>query len=339
MPAEWAQHRATWMAWPHLEDDFPGKIDAVRWAFCEAIRHLHRDEMVEVLCGTEEIRADLHKKLERTGIRSNVRSHLCTYQRTWLRDSAPTLTRAGTTKQWTKWRFNAWALYDDFGPDQGVPDFIAKVSETSIAPALRPDNGQPLILEGGAFDVNGEGSLLVTEQCLLSDTQVRNPGLTRAGYEEAFARYLGATNTIWLSGGCEGDDTHGHIDDIARFVNPTTIVVASATEADREQYESSQENIARLRAAKDSHGRSFEIVELPYPSPIHCDGNRLPASYLNFYIGNSVVLVPTFNDEKDRIALGILSELMPDRKVVGINCVDWVIGLGSIHCSTQQEFL
>jgi agmatine deiminase len=237
-----------------------------------------------------------------------------------------------------KWQFNGWACFDDFGPDQGVPDFIAKVSEIPLVTALRPDNAETLVLEGGAFDVNGEGSILVTEQCLLSDVQVRNPGLTRAGYEEAFGRYLGATNTIWLSSGCEGDDTHGHIDDVARFVAPHRIVVASAHERDREQYESSQENIARLRAAKDSQGRSFEVIELPYPSPLYCDGERLAASYLNFYISNSLVLVPSFNDENDRIALGILSDLMPNRRVVGINCVDWVIGGGSIHCSTQQEF-
>lgn len=337
MPAEWAPHRATWIAWPHLESDFPGKLEAVRWAFCELIRHLSKNEVVEVLCSNETLKADLLNRLERSGITKNVNAHICPYERTWLRDSAPTLVANGTSKNWIKWNFNAWALYDNFGPDQGVPSFINKTSKLEIVPALRSDNRTPLVLEGGAFDVDGEGSILVTEQCLLSDVQERNPGFKRADYEQAFSKYLGATNTIWLSGGCEGDDTHGHIDDIARFVGVGKVVVASAEASDHEQFASSQENIARLRKAKDVNGNPLVVVEIPYPSPIFCDGVRLPASYLNFYIANDTVLVPTFNDEKDRLVLGILADLMPDRKVIGINCVDWVLGYGSLHCSTQQE--
>ena len=337
MPAEWSKHRATWIAWPHLDSDFPGKIEPVRWAFCELIRHLSQQEKVEVLCATEALKSDLLNRLERSGITHNVNAHLCPYERTWLRDSAPSLIKAGTNKRWVKWNFNAWALYDNFGPDKNIPDFIAKASKFELESALREDNKAALVLEGGAFDVDGEGSILVTEQCLLSKVQERNPGLSKIDYENAFAHYLGATNTIWLSGGCEGDDTHGHIDDIARFVAPGKIVVASAQESDHEQYQSSLENIDRLKSAKDAKGNSLEIIELPYPSPIYCDGVRLPASYLNFYMSNKLTLVPTFNDEMDRLALGLLSELMPDRKVIGINCVDWVLGYGSLHCSTQQE--
>ena len=338
MPAEWANHRATWIAWPHLDSDFPGKVETVRWAFCELIRHLSQQEMVEVLCANQELKSDLLNKLERSGIKENVRAHLCPYERTWLRDSAPTLVRnAHNNKRWIKWNFNAWALYDNFGPDQDIPDFISKTSKIELESAQRTDKASALVLEGGAFDTDGEGSILVTEQCLLSDVQERNPGLSKAGYENCFAHYLGASKTIWLSGGCEGDDTHGHIDDIARFIAPGKVVVASASESDREQYESSQENIARLKNAKDAMGRSLEVIELPYPNPIYCDGVRLPASYLNFYIANNIVLVPTFNDEKDRSVLGLLADLMPNRKVIGINCVDWVLGYGSLHCSTQQE--
>lgn len=337
MPAEWARHRATWIAWPHLESDFPGKIETVRWAFCELIRHLSKVETVEILCADESLRTDVLEKLERSRITGDIRTHVCQYERTWLRDSAPSFIHDGKEKRCVNWNFNAWALYDNFGPDRAIPDFIQRIAGAPLVPAVRDDNGQPFVLEGGAFDVDGEGSVLVTEQCLLSDVQQRNPGLSREGYEAAFARYLGATKTIWLSGGCEGDDTHGHIDDIARFIAPGKVVVASAHESDTEQYESSQENIRRLRAAKDARNRTLEVIELPYPSPIHCDGVRLPASYLNFYMANNLVLVPTFNDEKDRDVLSLLARHLPDHKVIGINCVDWVLGYGSLHCSTQQE--
>jgi agmatine deiminase len=337
MPAEWSPHRATWIAWPHLETDFPGKLEPVRWAFCELMRHLSKVETVEVLCANQTLQADLLSRLQRIGLGHNINTHICPYERTWLRDSAPTAVKTSSDHSWIKWNFNAWALYDNFGPDQMIPEFISKVSGHKICKANRTDNQAALVLEGGAFDVDGEGSVLVTEQCLLSDVQQRNPGLSKQGYEKAFSEYLGATNTIWLSGGCEGDDTHGHIDDIARFVAPGKVVVASADPSDHEQYESSQENIQRLKAAKDARGNSLEIVELPYPEPLHCDGVRLPASYLNFYLANGLALVPTFNDEKDRKVLGILAELMPSRKVIGINCVDWVLGYGSLHCSTQQE--
>lgn len=337
MPAEWAPHRATWIAWPHLDSDFPGKLEPVRWAFCEFIRQLSKTETVEILCATEQLQSDLLTRLERTGITDNVRTHIVGYERTWLRDSAPTLVKSGAEKRWIKWSFNAWALYDNFGPDQSIPDFIASASKIEKEDALRKDDSKPLVLEGGAFDVDGEGTIIVTEQCLLSDVHERNPGLNRQGYEDAFAHYLGANKTIWLSGGCEGDDTHGHIDDIARFVAPGKVVVASADKSDSEQYESSQENIARLKSARDAKGRALEVVELPYPEPLYCDGVRLPASYLNFYIANKVVLVPTFNDEKDRHALATLEKLLPERKVIGINCTDWVLGYGSLHCSSQQE--
>jgi agmatine deiminase len=193
------------------------------------------------------------------------------------------------------------------------------------------------VLEGGAFDVDGNGSVLVTEECLLSTVQARNPGLGKEGYGKIFAQYLGAPNVIWLKSGCSGDDTHGHIDDIARFVPGNTIVCASAAKDDREQYESSQENLAILRAARDTRGERFNVVELPYPTPLYCDGARLPASYLNFYIANGLVLVPTFNAPEDRLALGILSDLFPNRAVIGIHCIDWVLGYGTLHCSTQQE--
>jgi len=339
MPAEWAPHQATWIAWPHLDSDFPGKVEAVRWAYCELIRHLCKEERVEILCASETLEADARERLKRSGISSNIFFHRKDYVRTWLRDSAPSLVKdhSASSNIWVQWKFNAWALYDDFGPDAEIPQYISRESSIPCQQALRPDTEAPIVLEGGAFDVDGVGNILVTEQCLLSEQQQRNPGMQKRDYELVFEKYLGASNTIWLDGGCEGDDTHGHIDDLARFVAPGRIVVASAEPNDVAQYEGCQKNIQRLKAAKGRDGRSFEIIELPFPSPIYCDGQRLPASYLNFYIANNLIMVPTFNDENDRKVLGLLAELCPDRKVIGINCVDWVLGYGSLHCSTQQQ--
>lgn len=339
MPAEWAPHQATWIAWPHLESDFPGKIEPVRWAFCELIRHLSKNERVDILCASEALEADAREKLQRSNLTSNIFFHRKDYARTWLRDSAPSLVKDLSTSSnlWMEWKFNAWALYDNFGPDASIPEYISQASTTPRHQAMRLDTSSQLVLEGGAFDVDGLGNILVTEQCLLSEEQQRNPGMNKRDYELAFEKYLGADNTIWLDGGCEGDDTHGHIDDLARFIAPGKIVVASADPSDSAQYEGCQNNIQRLKAAKDKEGRSFEIIELPFPSPIYCDDQRLPASYLNFYIANNLIVVPTFNDENDRKVLGVLAELCPDRKVVGINCVDWVLGYGSLHCSTQQQ--
>jgi agmatine deiminase len=338
MPPEWAPHRATWIAWPHLDSDFPGKMEPVRWAFCELIRHLSRVEQVEVLCANESLKSDLLARLERVNVPTNaVKAHIVPYERTWLRDSAPTLVKSAGKNIWMTWCFNAWAKYDDYGADQRIPAAISGLSGIGMVQAFRPDATRPLVLEGGAFDVDGRGTIMVTEECLLSQDQERNPGLERQGYESAFSKFLGASRTIWLKSGCEGDDTHGHIDDIARFVAPGVVVINAPSEKDKTNYAGFRENLAILQSAKDANGEKLNVVEVPSSAPIFCDGVRLPASYMNFYIANGIVLVPTFNDANDRKALGILSELMPDREIVGINCVDWVLGYGSLHCSTQQE--
>lgn len=341
MPAEWEPHRATWIAWPHLESDFPGKLESVRWAYTEIVRHLSRNERVEILCATPELSAQVQSMLEGSGISGDYKIHIEPYHRSWLRDSAPTGVIKGQGQAWVQWQFNAWAKYQDFEADLGVPTAIAKYSGREILQAVRHDNQQPLVLEGGAIETDGQGTLLVTEQCLLSQVQERNSGFSRSDYEKAFKQYLGITNTIWLVGSCEGDDTHGHIDDVARFVAPGVVVVVAADPSDREEFEVSQANIERLRSAKDASGKKLEVVELPFPAPLYSkeDGEliRLPASYANFYLANGICLVPTFNDPKDRIVLGRLSELMPDRTVVGIHAVDYVLGFGTLHCSTQQE--
>jgi agmatine deiminase len=202
-----------------------------------------------------------------------------------------------------------------------------------------PGGGRPrqVVLEGGAIDVDGEGTLLCTEECLLSDVQARNPGLPREGLEQVLAQHLGVRKVIWLGNGIAGDDTHGHVDDLARFVGPGRVVLAYEPDPDDVNHAPLRENRERLAASTDAAGRRLEIISLPMPSPLFLDGVRLPASYANFYVGNAAVLVPTFNDPADRQALGILGELFPDRQVVGIHAVDLVWGLGTIHCMTQQE--
>jgi agmatine deiminase len=265
-----------------------------------------------------------------------VRLHLQPTDRVWLRDSAPTsvLDAAGQV-QLVDWRFNAWAKYDNWHLDDRVGEAVARVTGL---PRLEPtlDDGRRIVLEGGGIDVNGDGLLLVTEEWLLADVQVRNPGLTRRDYEAIFRDWLGIRQTLWLGEGCVGDDTHGHIDDIARFVAADTIVLAVEPDPADDNHSRSMDNLDRLRRA-GSGNRPLRVVPLPFPRPLIMDGERLPASYANFYIANGVVIVPTFNDANDRVALNILAELFPSRRVIGIHAVDLVWGLGTLHCLTQQE--
>jgi agmatine deiminase len=233
------------------------------------------------------------------------------------------------------WHFNAWAKYPDWKFDDRVPEFVADLHGL---PRVQPYfNGHRIVLEGGSIDVSGDGLLLTTEECLLSKTQERNPPFDRADYERIFADYLGVKKVLWLDRGIVGDDTHGHVDDLARFVGPRTVVAVVERNAADENYSTLQENLERLRGMTDVEGRKLEVVPLPMPCPLVFDGVRLPASYANFYIANGVVIVPTFNDPADRDALGILAELFPDREVIGIHCVDLVWGFGTLHCMTQQE--
>lgn len=336
MPAEWEPHAATWIAWPHHEPDWPGKLDAITWVYAEIVRALARSETVEILCNDDDSRSLAASRLEAHHVNpSRFRLHLVPTDRVWLRDSAPTGVLRGGTLEWVSWSFNAWAKYDNYTRDALVPTAIGKISGAAVTPAGRPDDSGPLVLEGGGIETNGAGVLLVTEEWLLSDVQVRNPGMTREHYEEAFARYLGVSRTIWLGEGCVGDDTHGHIDDIARFTSTDTVVLAYEADPADENHRRCEDNLRRLElAARDS---LLHVVRLPFPEPVMMRGERLPASYANFYVANTAVLVPTFNDPADRVALQILAELFPDRHVVGIHATDLVWGLGTLHCLTQQQ--
>ncbi len=337
MPAEWERHEATWIAWPHHEPDWPGKLGPIPWVYAEIVRVLHNYERVEILCNSEEVRDDAQHVLAAHGVsESGYRFHLARTDRGWLRDSAPTgVQRENGSVELINWGFNAWAKYDNYAHDVEVGKVVQDVTGLPRVEAVRPDNGERLILEGGGIECDGAGTLLVTEEWLLSDTQVRNPGMTRDDYERAFAEYLGVSQTLWLGEGCVGDDTHGHVDDIARFLAPGVVALAYEENASDENHARSVDNLRRLHfAAMESH---MDVIQLPYPRPVMMDGERLPASYANFYIGNGVVIVPTFNDRNDCRALSILGEHFSDRDVIGIHAVDLVWGMGTLHCLTQQQ--
>jgi agmatine deiminase len=340
MPAEWELHRATWISWPHHEADWPGKFGPVPWVYAEIARILAEHETVEILCHSEEVMESARVALDAHAVRRDrVNLHHVPTDRVWLRDSAPTIVvDASNRKRLVNWAFNAWAKYPNWQLDAQVGAAIASITGLPLVVPLRPGTGERVVLEGGGIEVNGRGLMLVTEEWLLSDVQVRNPGLTRADYEGIFRDYLGIRRPLWLGEGCVGDDTHGHIDDVARFVAADTIVLAVEQDPADENYARSQDNLRRLQAAgSDATVGPLRIVPLPFPRPVVMNGERLPASYANFYIANGVVLVPTFNDANDRVALNALAEMFPRHRVIGIHAVDLVWGLGTLHCLTQQE--
>jgi agmatine deiminase len=351
MPAEWAPHAATWIAWPHNAEDWPGKFQVIPWVYSEIVRHLSRVEDVHILVNNADSERRATGLLRRAGANlARLHFHQWPTDRVWLRDSGPIFVKnpAGDLAI-TNWKFNAWAKYDNWRRDDQVPQHVAKHYDLpEFKPEVPPPVGAPnlkphrLVLEGGSIDTNGAGILLTTEECLLSKIQERNPGLgneaeTRAHLEKAFRDYLGIDRTIWLHKGCAGDDTHGHVDDITRFVGENKILTCVETNTHDENHLPLAENLDRLRTARNLENQPFEIVELPMPEPVIFEGQRLPASYANFYIANGLVLVPTFNDCHDRRALNIIAGCFPDREVIGIHAVDLVWGLGTLHCLSQQE--
>ena len=337
MPAEWAPHAATWIAWPHNPQDWPGKFQPIPWVYCEIVRHLSQAEDVHILVNDLPAEKRATQMLRRQGANlARLHFHHWRTDRVWLRDSGPIFVKnaAGDTAI-TDWKFNGWAKYPNHLNDDQIPSHVA---ELYAMPSQRPEaNGHRLVLEGGSIDTNGAGILLTTEECLLSEVQQRNPGISKEQLEQAFAKYLGIEQVIWLNRGCAGDDTHGHVDDISRFVAPNTILTAVEPNTADENHLPLAENLERLHAARNLAGKPFEIRTLPMPAPVIFDGERLPASYANFYICNGTVLVPTFNDPNDRIALNTLADCFPDRAVTGIHCADFIWGLGALHCMTQQE--
>lgn len=338
-PPEWAPHRATWIAWPRAAStDWPGKLSAVRWAFIEMARHLVKGERVEIIVDGTAAGRRVRRHLEDAGVDlERIGIHRIATDRSWLRDSGPTFVRdARGGLAAIDWRFNAWARYPTWKKDDRVAGAIARLRAMPVLRPVLPGTNRRVVLEGGAIEVNGEGLLMATEQSLLGEVQARNPGVSREELEEVFARYLGIERTIWLGGGLAGDDTQGHVDTIARFVGPRRVAHAMAA-PDSSDHAPLEENRLRLEEARDVRGRTLELVAIPQPAPLVFRGQRLPATYLNFYVGNRVVLVPTYNDPADREALHLLAELFPDREVVGIHAVEIVLGQGALHCLTQQE--
>jgi agmatine deiminase len=359
MPAEWERHAATWLAWPHNPNDWPGKFQPIAWVYAEIVRQLTRFEDVHIL--VEEAAASKRASgiLRRAGANlARVHMHQWPTNRVWTRDSGPIfLQRSGlqsganaareeraglenVTTAITNWHFNAWAKYDDWQLDDQLPSRVAaELGLPMWTPTLTLADGTEhrLVLEGGSIDVNGRGVMLTTEECLLSPVQGRNPGVSREQLEKVFDDYLGVDQVIWLNRGVAGDDTHGHVDDVTRFVSENVIVTVTEPDKTDVNHEILAENLERLQGARNAEGEPYTIVTLPMPRPVVFDGQRLPASYGNFYIANEMVLVPTFNDPGDRVALNALANVFPDREVVGIHCGDLIWGLGALHCMTQQQ--
>jgi agmatine deiminase len=361
MPAEWEPHAATWLAWPHYHGDWPGKFEPIPWVYTQIIRNLARHERVELIVNDAAAERQVRKLLARANAcLDNVRFHRWPTNRVWLRDSGcifvvpeePGLAQSDSpfdiaqgrrgrlsshedSELAVNFRFNAWAKYSNYRHDEKIGPLMA---QTVRCPEIRPlSKNSRVILEGGSIDVNGCGTLLTTEECLLSKIQQRNPGMTRKDYEKVFAEYLGAPHTIWLGKGIHGDDTHGHVDDLTRFVSPDTVVTMVESDRKDVNHKPLRDNLCRLRTACDQAGKPLNVVEIPMPGPVVFEQRRLPASYANFYIANGIVLVPVFNDHNDRIALNTLAALFPTREVVPIYSGDLVWGLGTMHCMTQQQ--
>ena len=335
-PAEWEKQQGILLCFPHNGKDWPGKYEAVQWAFVEFIKKVATFEQVFLVVADENQKEKVNTMLETAHVAvANVSYIIHKTNRSWMRDSGPIIVKNGNQREALNFNFNGWAKYKNIQLDKFVP---AKVGEFLNIPVTSVQyKGKPVIVEGGAIDTNGCGTLLTSEECLMHpDIQVRNPNFTKADYEAVFKEYLGITNVIWLGDGIEGDDTHGHIDDLCRFVNEDTIVTIVESDSNDSNYRPLQDNLKRLQNAKLENGKSPKIIQLPMPKRLDFDGLRLPASYANFLILNTCVLVPTFNDSNDRIALNILADCFPNREIIGISAVDFIWGFGTLHCLSQQ---
>jgi agmatine deiminase len=333
MPAEWAPHRGTWLSWPHKEASWPGKFEPVPRIFAGMVRYLADHEEVHLNVAGPGMEEEVRRLLADEGAGSgNVFFHHHPTNDAWCRDHGPIfLQRAGPggpEQAVVDWQFNAWGdKYPPYDLDDVIP---TRVAEEYGLPVFHPD----IVLEGGSIEVNGRGTLLTTEACLLNPN--RNPTLSREEIEGYLRAYLGVRHILWLGDGIVGDDTDGHIDDLTRFVDERTVVTVVEDDPGDENYEPLQANLERLRNMHDQDGRLLEVLTLPMPRALYHYGQRLPASYANFYIANGLVLLPTYDPERDDEARSTLQRLFPDREVIGIDCTDLVWGLGAFHCVTQQ---
>ena len=364
MPAEWEPHSATWLAWPHYQGDWPGKFEPIPWVYAEIIRNLAKREGVGLIVNDAAGARQARKVLEQAdALSANICFHRWPTNRVWLRDSGcifltkgrkdylghenspeqkddvgpgpPGQAGRSSATLALKFQFNAWAKYSNWRHDEKIGSRMANAAHaTEIHPFAA---GARIVLEGGSIDVNGAGTVLTTEECLLSKIQERNPHMARIHYEKAFADYLGAPHTIWLGRGIFGDDTHGHVDDLTRFVSRDTVITMVEPDSKDVNHAPLRANLRRLQGARDQNGKQLTVVELPMPQPVVFEGRRLPASYANFYIANGIVLAPVFNRPNDRVALNTLAQLFPTREIVPIYSGDFIWGLGAMHCMTQQQ--
>ena len=337
LPPEWTPHEATWIGWPYNKSDWPGKFSPIPYVYAEIVKYISLEEKVRIFVQSKEHKLKTEKVLKDSDVSlSNVEFFIKKTDRGWLRDSGPMFVKEGSEVVAIDFKFNAWAKYDDYKIDDKIPSFIS--NKLNIKKVVAEQNGKQVVLEGGSIDTNGKGTLITTEECLLDEkVQTRNPGFTKQDYFEVFKKYFGISNVIWLGKGIVGDDTHGHVDDLCRFVNENTVLLVQEKNSSDENYNLLNENRERLQGIKLQNGSRLNVVGLPMPATVIFKNQRLPASYANFYISNYAVLVPTFNDPNDRIALGILSEFFPERKVIGIHSVDLVWGLGTLHCLTKEQ--
>jgi len=341
MPAEWEPHESTWLAWPHFRDDWPGKFEPIQWVYAEIVRNLARHECVDLVVNSADAEKRARVVLEKAhALSDKVRFHLWRTDRVWTRDSGCIFLKNDSGHDESdmlalNFEFNAWAKYPNYKFDAKMGARMAKTAGTRMVQPFSGDHR--VVLEGGSIDVNGSGTLLTTEECLLSKVQERNPPMDRMAYEHMFADYFGVQTVIWLGEGIAGDDTHGHVDDITRFVARDRVVTMVEANAQDDNYATLQENLGRLRAARMADGSRLEVVELPMPRPVVFEDRRLPASYANFYIANGSVLVPVFDDPNDRVALNTLAELFPTSEIIPIYSGDLIWGFGALHCMTQQQ--
>ncbi|HSG31345.1 MAG TPA: agmatine deiminase family protein [Thermodesulfobacteriota bacterium] len=338
LPAEWEKHEATWLAWPKRREDWPGKYSSIKWVYADIIKAISYSETLNLIVDSEQAEQKVRAILKKSSVDLNrIKFYHINTDRSWIRDYGPFFVRLQNKINALSFKFNGWAKYSQWKNDNKVASHIT--SNLNIESIRAEYYNKEIILEGGSIDVNGKGTLITTRQCLLSSSkQVRNRGLSKEDYEQIFNNYFGITNTIWLNEGIAGDDTNGHIDDICRFVNTDTVVACHESNPDDTNYKYLKENLEILGESRLEDGSKINVIKLPMPEPKYFDGYRLPASYANFYITNKCVLVPTYNDTNDYKALGILGELFSDRKVIGINCVDLIWGLGAIHCMTKEQF-
>jgi len=338
MPAEWEKHSRTWLAWPHAKLDWPGKFAPVQWVFAEIARHITASEKLGLVVRNKAAEEQARECLEKSGVNLHAVEFLVKpTNRGWMRDCGAIFVTNKNKNEIVAldFEFNAWAKYPDFQHDNKLASIIAKkLNIKSIKPVHKNRN---VVLEGGAIEVNGSGTMITTKECFLSEVQCRNPGFTRADYEQVFADYLGVSNVIWLNKGILGDDTHGHVDDLARFVSRDTVVTVVEKNRKYKNHAILDENLRILKNSHIENGNKLNVIELPMPAPVVFDGEILPASYANFLITNKTILVPTFNDPADLEALNILTSVFPKHEVVGIYARDLVWGLGTIHCLTQQQ--